>query len=264
MKIAVLLKQVIDIESEFEDIRDIISNSDENKYIINPYDEYAIEEAIRIKEDIGGDVHISVISIGWQYNPDCFRIALALGVDDAYFVDISPLKDIDSFQKAIILKKVLLGKDVDVVITGKEAVDTISGITPIYVAELLGVPVFIDVIKREIINGKDFRLTTLTDDGIKEVIRVSPPFVMSVRKGINEPRYPSLKAIIKAKRKKINLISLKDLSFSYKDIEKERQVELLSISPNEKKRKHIIIEGRDDREKAEKLYIILKKELKVI
>lgn len=166
-------------------------------YIISPYDEFAIEECLRLKEKNGGDV--TVISLGGDAHKETLRKALAMGVDKGVLLKDTGVRD--SFGVARALADYLKELSPDVVFFGKQSVDYDDGAVGVMVAEMLGLPSVSVVVKLDIANG---RATTEREiEGGREIVETTLPAVFTAQKGLNEPRYPSLKGIMGAKSKPI-------------------------------------------------------------
>jgi electron transfer flavoprotein beta subunit len=166
-------------------------------YVINPYDEFAIEECLRLKEKNGGDV--TVISLGGDAHKESLRKALAMGVDKAVLLKDDSVRD--SFGVARGLADYLKEISPDVVFFGKQSVDYDDGAVGVMVAEMLGLPSVSVVVKLEIAGGKAVAEREI--EGGREVLETTLPAVFTAQKGLNEPRYPSLKGIMAAKSKPI-------------------------------------------------------------
>lgn len=207
MKIAVLLKQTFDTEAKINiDASGQISRQGVS-LVINPYDEYAIEEALRLKEKNGGEV--TVISAGAPEAQDALRQALAMGVDKAVLVTDDALAGGDEYTAAVVLAKAVGTLEIDLVLAGWRAIDDGSSQVAVRVAELLGLPQVNVVTKLEIEEGK--ALATREIEGGSEVVEVPLPAVITAQKGLNEPRYPSMKGIMQAKKKPMQKLSLAEL-----------------------------------------------------
>lgn len=166
------------------------------KFITNPYDEFALEEALRMKEKHGGS--ITVVSVGGDGAKEVLRTALALQVDKAVLVKAD---NPDSFTVAGNIAAVAKEINPDVVLFGRQSIDFDSFQVPPMVAELLDMPSITITSKLEI-NGT--AVTAERDiEGGKETVSTSLPAVISAQKGLNEPRYPKLPDIMKAKSKPI-------------------------------------------------------------
>lgn len=205
MNIAVLLKQTFDTEAKIE-----IDGGKINKkgvgLIINPYDEYAVEQALQLKEKNGGEVII--ISAGAD-TPDSIRQALAMGADKGISVEDPALADGDEYTTAVVLAKAVSTIPYDLVLAGWQGG---SAQVAVRVAEELGLPHVNVVTKLDIADGK--ATATRDIEGGNEVVEVPVPAVITAQKGLNEPRYPSMKGIMQAKKKPIQKLSLSDLGLS--------------------------------------------------
>jgi electron transfer flavoprotein beta subunit len=166
-------------------------------YVISPYDEFAIEECLRLKEKHGGEV--TVISLGTDAHRESLRKALAMGVDKAVLLKDDSVRD--SFAIAHALADCLKGLSPDVVFFGKQSVDYDDSAVGLMVAEMLGLPSISVVVKLEIAEGKARAEREI--EGGCEIAETKLPAVFTAQKGLNEPRYPSLKGIMAAKSKPI-------------------------------------------------------------
>lgn len=166
-------------------------------YIIGPYDEFALEECLRLKEKNGGDV--TAISLGGDTHKETLRKALAIGADKAVLLKDDNARD--SFAVAKSLADYLKEISPDVVFFGKQSVDYDDGAVGVMVAEMLGMPSVSVCVKLEIANGKATAEREI--EGGREVVEATLPAVFTAQKGLNEPRYPSLKGIMGAKSKPI-------------------------------------------------------------
>ena len=166
-------------------------------YIISPYDEFAIEECLRLKEKNGGDV--TVISLGGDTHKESLRKALAMGVDKAVLLKDEGVRD--SFAVARGLADYLKDISPDIVFFGKQSVDYDDGAVGVMVAEMLGLPSVSVVVKLDVTGGKAVAEREI--EGGREILETTLPAVFTAQKGLNEPRYPSLKGIMAAKSKPI-------------------------------------------------------------
>jgi electron transfer flavoprotein beta subunit len=208
MKIGVLLKQVPDTETKIK-IRADNKGIDEGeiKWVMNPYDEYAVEEALRLKEKAGGEVVI--VTAGPQRAAEAMRQALAMGADRGIRIDTTGL-DLDPYTTSVVLSNAVKGESFDILFAGKQAVDDDSAQVLIGVAEKLGWPHVTPVEKFQIAD-KNVTLQRPVAGGMKEMIEVALPVVVGCEKGLNEPRYASLPGIMKAKTKPIVELKAADL-----------------------------------------------------
>ena len=198
MKLAVCINHVPDTASKISVAADG-KNIDKTgvTFIISPYDEFAVEECLRLKEKNGGDV--TAISLGGDTHKETLRKALAMGVDKAVLLkDGAPR---DSFSVAHALAVYLKELNPDVVFFGKQSVDYDDGAVGVMVAEMLGLPSVTVCVKLDVSGGKAVAEREI--EGGREVVETTLPAVFTAQKGLNEPRYPSLKGIMAAKSKPI-------------------------------------------------------------
>jgi electron transfer flavoprotein beta subunit len=198
MKLAVCINHVPDTAAKITLTADG-KNIDKTgiTFILNPYDEIAIEECLRLKEKNGGEV--VAISLGGDAHKETLRKALAMGVDKAVLLkDDSPR---DSFSVARALADYLKEISPDVIFFGKQSVDSDDAAVGTMVAEMLGLPSVSVAVKLEITNGTAIAEREI--EGGKEKVQTALPVVFTAQKGLNEPRYPSLKGIMAAKSKPI-------------------------------------------------------------
>ncbi|KJS14632.1 MAG: electron transfer flavoprotein subunit beta [Peptococcaceae bacterium BRH_c4b] len=206
MKIVVLMKQVFDTEAKITLDGSGKINKQGVSLVMNPYDEYAVELGLRIKEKLKGEV--TVVSLGGDEVQSALRQALAMGADKAVLVDPGT-EEIDEFTTATILAKAVGGMEYDIILGGFKAIDDGSVQVCGRVAEILGVPVVNVVTQAEVEEGK--AVATCDIDGGSAVIEVSLPAVLTAQKGGIEPRYPSMKGIMQAKKKPMQKIGLAEI-----------------------------------------------------
>lgn len=200
MNILVCISRVPDTATRVEIGADGKSiNNNGVKYILNPYDEYALEEGLRIIEKSGGEV--TVCTVGADTSVDILRTALAMGAEKAIHIKADE-SNLDSFAVAKNLSEVAKASNYDVIILGRQSIDYDSFQMVSMLAELLELPSVSMVTKLEI-NGSDVKGERDIEGG-KEIFETSLPALFSVQKGINEPRYPKLPQIMKAKSKPID------------------------------------------------------------
>lgn len=178
--------------------------------VVNPFDEYAIEEALRIREKVGGTV--SVISMGPPQAENALKSAIAMGADDACLVSDRAFAGSDTWATSYTLSSAIktLG-DWDLIICGKQAIDGDTAQVGPGVAAMLGVPFVAWVRKVEDVGEKDIRVERLMDEGY-DVVEMPLPGLITVVKEINEPRMASLKGKMKAKKAQIPVITVSSLS----------------------------------------------------
>src|SRR5205814_1032184 len=228
------------------------------KFIVSPYDEYALEEAIRLKEKNGGDV--TVVSFGPDRVQQALRECLARGATKALHVK-GETADADALGIAKALAAAIKTLPHDVVFFGKQGVGTDNSLVGPMVAELLGYPQVNVVTHIEIGDGK---LTAHREiEGAEEIIEAPPPAVVTAQKGLNEPRYASLKGIMAAKKIPIETKSVADLGLSDSDVFNQRvvfvKVELPAEKSGGKK-----IEGSDPAAAAREIIKYITEEAKAL
>jgi electron transfer flavoprotein beta subunit len=209
MNIIVTVKQTFDTEAKIALGSDGKPSADGVQLVVNPYDEYAIEEALKLKERFGGEV--TVVNLGGEKAIEAVRTALATGCDKAILADSSELDYLDEWAAAQLLAKAIGDLPYDIILSGRIAIDDGSSQVAVRLAERLGVPSITSVIKLEIEDGK--ATATREIDGGTEDLEVELPAVFTAQKGLNEPRLPSMMGIMKAKKKEVLTKSLADLGF---------------------------------------------------
>jgi electron transfer flavoprotein beta subunit len=257
MNIVVTVKQTFDTEAKIAlDGKGGIDGSGVN-LVINPYDEFAIEEALKLKEKHGGEV--TVVSVGGEKVETSVRTALAMGCDKAVRIDDPALANADEWAVAEALAKAVASLPHDLVLAGRIAVDDGSGQVAVRMADALGIPSVSSILKLEI--EGDTATVTREIDGGTELIEVKLPAVLTAQKGLNEPRLPSMKGIMGAKRKEIAVRSLADLGLSAADAAAKMSVPKYSL-PNPRKGGKVIPGEAADA--ARELARLLREEAKAI
>lgn len=254
MKVYVCVKNVPDTAANIKVIG--TNGFDESvKFLINPYDEYAIEEAVQLVEKEGGEVVL--VTVGKESAMATLRSALALGSHRAILVTTDQ-QFLDSADTAAILGKVIEEDGpADIIFTGRQAVDSEGMQTSYRLAEGLGIPVASDITKCTVGDGR-VSVEREIGGGEKEVIEMTMPCVVAASKGLNEPRYPKLPDVMKAKKKEIKQIALADLGLALSS-----DMELVSLEQAPERSGARMIEGSVNDVVAE-LVKALKEEEKVI
>jgi electron transfer flavoprotein beta subunit len=200
MNILVLVKAVADSEASIRPSADGKSvNLDSINLIISPYDEYAIEEALRMREADGAG-EITAVGFGGDDVPKVLRSALALGVDRA--VHIKGTVSFDPLATARVLAVAIKGMTYDLILCGKQAIDQDHHAVGVMVAELLDIP-SVSVVTKIERDGTKLKLKREVEGGV-EIIETTLPCLVTANKGLNEPRYASLKGIMAAKKKPLD------------------------------------------------------------
>jgi electron transfer flavoprotein beta subunit len=208
MNIVVCMKQVPDTEME----RSLVPGDNTVDRasvdgVINYLDEFAIEEALKIAEAHGGEV--TILSMGPAKAAESIRKALSMGADKAVLVSDDALAGSDAVASSLALAEALKQVGFDLAIFGSESTDARTGVVPAMVAERLGVPQLTLAGKVDV-SGSEVTIRRVTDDGVA-VVTGTLPAVVSVNEKINEPRYPTFKGIMAAKKKPVQNLSLADL-----------------------------------------------------
>ena len=214
MKILTTVKKVVDVELTIH-VKDGVIVEDGLQYVINAWDENAVEASVQLKENNGAET--TLVSIGGGDNTDMIRRCYAMGIENGIHIDDPALTKADSSIYAKVLQKVYEKGDYDLIITGKQAQDTDSGQTGIILAEYLGLPCVSNVIDLEVTDDQHIKVSRSGDAGT-EIIELALPAVVAVDVSINEPRLPQMRGIMMAKRKKIKTMDLTALGTSSDEI----------------------------------------------
>jgi len=257
MEIYVLLKRTFDTEEAIQ-LENGQIEEDGAEFIINPYDEYAVEEAIRVRDAQSGTV--TVVTVGPEDADKELRTALAMGADQAVRISIEDdIEEADHYSISEVLAGYLKEQKVDLIIAGNVAVDGGSGQVAPRVAELLDIPYVTTITKLEL-NGTD-AVVTRDSEGDTEVIKTSLPLLVTAQQGLNEPRYPSLPGIMKAKNKPLEELELSDLELDEDELAPRLETVERFLPPNKAAGK--ILEG-DLSTQVQELASLLRNEAKVV
>ncbi|HTG71303.1 MAG TPA: electron transfer flavoprotein subunit beta/FixA family protein [Candidatus Udaeobacter sp.] len=230
LKIVVLLKQTFDTEEKIVLTPSGVDERDA-KFVINPYDEYALEEALRLREQLGGTV--IALTCGPERSQEALRTALAIGADEAIRLDSAALPD-DSTSVASSLAAVIGPLAPDLLLAGLFAVDSGAGSVALQIAQQLRLPHATSAVKVTIltadelsslpaagllsspaaVNAERYALVERDVEGDTETVSIPLPALITAQQGLNEPRYPSLPGIMKAKRKPLRTVTLEELTGS--------------------------------------------------
>ncbi len=259
MKIVACIKQTFDTEAKIVIGADGQISDEGVNLILNPYDEFAVEEAIKTKENNGGEVVI--VTVGGDSAQEALRYSLAMGADRAVLINDPALANADSHAVSVALAKLLSDKEAgfDIIFAGKEAVDDGVAQVPSRLAAKLDIALANVVTAIELADGKIS--VTREIDGGTEDLEMALPALVAAQKGLNEVRYPSLPGIMKAKRKPLEVISLADLGLSADDV--ATKVEMISAELPPARKAGQKLTGEVD-EVVAKLVDLLKNEAKVI
>jgi electron transfer flavoprotein beta subunit len=265
MEIICCLKQVPDTEAEIRPTADNAGiNYEGIKFVINVYDEYALEEALKIKEK-AGESTVTIVTLGPERAGESIRTGLAMGADKAVHLDDPVFLGGDAYATAKALAKAIKGMNYDLIFCGLRAIDDDSFQVGHILAEFLGLPSVMGIVKCELSADKKKATVHRQIEGGIEVLEVPLPAIFGATKGLNEPRYPSLPGIMKAKKKELKPIKLADLGLSQGEVGKQgaqTQVSKFSLPPLRQAGK--VVQGATPEEKAANLAKLLREEAKVI
>ncbi|MES2856917.1 MAG: electron transfer flavoprotein subunit beta/FixA family protein [Bdellovibrionota bacterium] len=259
MKIFVCVKQVPDTETKIKLKADSAAIDPAGvKWVMNPYDEFAVEEAVKMKE--GGKASaVIAISVGPKSRVvEALRTALAMGADEAIVVDAPEDIDPSATAKAIAGAIKAEGGDMKCVFTGKLAIDDNAAAVGQMLAENLGVP-HATVVSKVEFGDANVTVERETEGGTREIYQLKTPAVIAANKGLNMPRYASLPGIMKAKKKVIKELTLEAVGVSAADIRiKYKSFQMPAEKPAVK-----MLSG-DSAAQAAELAKLLRQEAKVI
>lgn len=260
MKIAVCIKAVPDTDTLIKVTPDN-SNIDFTgvKFITSPYDEFAIEEALKLKEKHGGET--VAISLGGAEATDILRDALARGMDSAIHISDPTLLHLDPLSTAKCLAAAIKDGGFDIVFTGQQAVGGDYSQVPAMLAELLDLPQTTMVLKLEITDNQFQAEREI--EGAHEFITGSLPALFSAQKGLNEPRYPSIKGVMAARRKEIAVKDAEALGIKDTVNISKQSVQLKAIEMPPARPQGRLLEGDADAQ-VKTLVDLLRKEAQVI
>lgn len=262
MHIVVCIKQVIDTAAVIR-IQDGKVQDEGLPRVLNPYDEFAIEEAVKIKEQ-NPETVITVVTLGPDKFKDALKSALAMGADKAIHL-MDPIFDgLDSLGVAHALAKTLRTLQYDLVLCGRQAVDDDMAQVGPSLAVLLGLPYLSVVTKLELADDLHSARVTRQIEGGSEVYELPLPCLLTCQKGLNQPRLPSLKGIMAAKKKEVVVMDAAQINFDPESFGPgaNRLVQVGLSEPPERK-KGLILEGTAE-ETTARLVQILRDEVKVI
>ncbi|TWI54736.1 electron transfer flavoprotein subunit beta/FixA family protein [Halalkalibacter nanhaiisediminis] len=256
MNIFVIMKRTFETEEKIS-LKNGVIDQGGVEFIINPYDEYAIEEAIVLRDEHGGEV--TVVTVGEEEAEKELRTALAMGADKAVLINSEDVEQLDQFTTATLLATYLKEKEYDIILGGNVTVDGGSGQVGPRVAELLKIPQVTTITKLQVVDG---HATIVRDvEGDEETIEVTLPVLVTAQQGLNEPRYPSLPGIMKAKKKPLENLDLDDLDLEDDDVCAKTSTVEIFLRPEKKAGK--ILQG-DIENQVKEVIALLRTEAKVI
>jgi electron transfer flavoprotein beta subunit len=262
MKILVLLKQTPDTEAKVSPKADGAGLDIAGTVIINPYDEFAVEEALKVKEK-NGTGEVVIVSCGPADIKERMIKALAMGADRGIYIENTGLEDADSLTTAKLIAAAVKAENADLVFTGKQGIDADNMHVGIMVAELLGWP-HVNVVNKFELEGKMARVEREVEGGQVEVYQVELPAVIGANKSLNTPRFASLPGIMKAKKKPLDVKKPSDLGFDLGQLKSEIKAHVVTYNKPPQKPAGKVFKGESVEDMVSKVVKLLREEAKVI
>lgn len=219
MHIVVLIKQVPDSEAMIQVKADGSGVEVEDRYTLNFFDSLAVEEALRIKEQVGNST-VTVITLGSQKSIEVLRTGIAMGADEAVLLEDPAFEGGDEYATATALAATVQGMEWDLILCGREAFDDSSGIVGPLVAEFVGIPHISTVVKVDLSPEKRTVTVEREIEGGKEIIKAPLPVLLTAQKGLNEPRVPPVTGVMKAMRAEIKKLDAAAIGLSHAEVGK--------------------------------------------
>lgn len=237
MKLLVCIKQVPDLESRFKpNAEGVWYTETDLAWRMNEYDEYAVEQAVQLREKLGEGTELTVLSIGPDRVVEAVKKALAMGCDNAAHIQDTAAAGKDPWQIASIIATYAKDKNFDIIFTGMQSQDRGSAQVGVIVAEQLGLACTTTIVGFEY-DGGNITAKRELEGGIKSVVKMKTPALVTCQLGLNVPRYPTLPNIMKAKKKEIAVIPVADL------LSEAALATTTSFHPPAKKGGGIVLEG---------------------
>ncbi|MGB3210113.1 MAG: electron transfer flavoprotein subunit beta/FixA family protein [Desulforhopalus sp.] len=256
MKILVCIKQVPDMESKFKIAdSDTWYNTTDLAWRMNEYDEYAVEQAVQLKEQVG-DTDITVLSIGGDQVKETMKKALAMGCDRGVHVSDDTSWTKDALSIASIIAEYAKEQNFTYIFTGMQSQDRGSGQVGVLLAEMLGLACVTTIVDFVLSEGA-VTVKRELEGGVKAIVRVEGPAVFTCQLGLNSPRYPTLPNIMKAKKKELITVPAEQLQ------KPALRQETIKMYFPEKKGGGLILEG-DAALLAEKVITIIRDKTSVL
>lgn len=236
MKILVCIKQVPDMESRFKlNPAGTWYDTAQLAWRMNEYDEYAVEQAVQLKEQLG-EAELVVFSIGPDRVKEAMKKALAMGCDRGVHVADEKSHERDPFEIASMIAEYAQGENFDLIFTGMQSQDRGSAQVGVLLAEMLGMASVSTIVDFALESGR-VTVKRELEGGLKAIVQTSLPALFTCQLGLNTPRYPTLPNIMKAKKKEIATLSLEEL----------HKVETLAVTEKmtfpEKRSGGLVLEG---------------------
>lgn len=260
MKIGICAKVTADTDARLTPSGDGSRFEFTGKTVVGPYDEFAVEEAVKTKEAHGGELVVLTVGKSDDVLAQLRGAVLARGADKAVVVEDAAMDQADSLGIARALAKAVEKEELNIVFCGKQSIDDENVQVPGMVADLLGWALVSRVIEFSL-EGDSFTATRSMDGGVRQVVKGALPAVITAERGLNTPRYAKLPAIMKAKKKPVDTHDLAALGLSADDVQPTLAVGAFGSPPERPKGR--VLEGDTDTVVAE-LVRLLREEAKVI
>lgn len=255
MKLLVCIKQVPDMESKFRIDEDgIWYDRADLAWRMNEYDEYGVEQAVQLKEQMGGD--LTVLCIGPDHVKETMKKALAMGCDRGIHIADDHVHLRDPYEIASIITDFARDKGFDLIFTGMQSQDRGSGQVGVMVAELLSIPAVTTIVDFAC-EGNTVTVSRELEGGVKARVEAQLPLLVTCQLGLNTPRYPTLPNIMKAKKKELRTIGIDTLDKA------EALQKTMNISFPEKRQGGLVLEGEAG-EIADRLIALLQDKTTVL
>ena len=237
MKVLVCIKQVPDLESRFKpDAAGVWFSDTDLAFRMNEYDEYAVEQAVRLKEQLGDSPEVTVLSIGPDRVVEAIKKALAMGCDRAVHVQDPAAHLKDPWQIASVIAAYAGEHGFDLIFTGMQSQDRGSAQVGVTLAEQLGLPCVSTLVGFSFVDGTITAKREL-EGGLKGIVKLKTPALVTCQLGLNTPRYPTLPNIMKAKKKEVLVIPVAEL------LKAQAVAQTTSFHPPAKKGGGLVLEG---------------------
>jgi len=225
-------------------------------YDINEWDDYALEEALRLKERLGG--RVTAITVGGDEAEEVLRKCLAKGADEAIRINGEAVEGADAYVIAKVLKEAIRQLSYDLILTGVQASDDSYSLVGQLVAEMLGIP-YVTLVKRlEVLERGWVKVHRELEGGLEEVVEVRTPTLLTIQTGINEPRYVSIMGIRRASKKPLRVVKAEELGLKREELGEEGSwLKLMSLYIPKVERRAELLEGPADKV-AQRIIEILK------
>jgi len=257
MEILVCVKQVPDMESKFNiDASGTWYDETDLAYRMNEYDEFAVEQAVLVKEKLGADTGVTALSIGPERVKDVIKKALSMGCDRGVHIKDDQYQARDPMENASIIASFAKDKGFDLVFTGLQSQDRGSAQTGVILSRMLAMGCVTTVVGFEMENDV-ITVKRELDGGLKAGFKTRAPMVITCQLGLNKPRYPTLPNIIKAKKKELTTIEADSMAVM------ERMVETNALFHPEKRGAGLVLDGEIN-DQADELISILRDKTGVI